>query len=323
MSATSFKIHFSDSVVSKKKNITISPNSVDASSTSLVLYGPGASNYAEDLWSNMLHLMEHFCSPVKPLSPTEGQLWYNPVDKTLKIYSTSNTDYAWYDLFINNPTSKSPKMQLDPESLKIIEGMLKKSGGTMTGMLYLVPEEFNSDGTPISSSLDDPNAAVTRRYVSGAILAAFLERGTFASGNSGSGEQSYSIIGNVATVTGTVDQSSITTSNRTPIYYTSGVQYGNIFTYDVDLPDAVKPYSVDNNNNPKYTVTASCELFHNEPTYNGFLRDYKSTYPVEVIKRTNSKFTLKTTVGFIFDDDTINTQISISGFKYTVVGTKQ
>jgi hypothetical protein len=320
MSATSFKIHFSDSVVSKKKNITISPNSVDASSTSLVLYGPGASNYAEDLWSNMLHLMEHFCSPIKPLSPTEGQLWYNPVDKTLKIYSTSNTDYAWYDLFINNPTSKSPKMQLDPESLKILEGMLKKSGGTMTGMLYLVPEEFNSDGTPISSADADPNAAVTRRYVDGAILKAFLERGTFASGNSGSGEQSYSIIGNVATVAGISNKSDIKT---TKLYYTSGTQYGNIFTYDVDLPDAVKPYSLDSDGSPRYTVNASCELFYNDPVYNGYLRDNKSAYPVEVINRTHSKFTLKATVGLIFDDDAINRLISVSSFKYTVVGTKQ
>lgn len=320
MSATSFKIHFSDSVVSKKKDITISPNSVDASSTSLVLYGPGASNYAEDLWSNMLHLMEHFCSPIKPVNPTEGQLWYNPVDKTLKIYSTSNTDYAWYDLFINNPTGKGPKMQLDPESLKIISGMVKKSGDTMTGVLYLTPEEFNSDGTPATTADGDLNAAASRRFVLGAILSAFLDRGTLLSGSSTDGSQSYSIMGNVATVTGTIDQSSITT---TKLYYTSGVQYGNIFTVDVDIPDAVKPYSLDANHNPRYTVNATCELFYNDPVYNGYLNDYKSSYPVEVIKKTNSKFTLKTTVGFIFDDDAINRQISVSSFKYTVVGTKQ
>lgn len=320
MSATSFKIHFSDSTVPKKKDIVISPNSVDASSTSLVMYGPGASNYAEDLWGNLIHLMEHFCSSTKPLNPTEGQLWYNPVDKTLKIYSTSATGYAWYDLFVNNPTSKSPKMQLDPESLKIISQMVKKTGDTMTGMLYLPPEEFNDDGTPVSSVDSDPNAAVTRRYVAGAILAAFLERGTLQSGMDSSGDQSYSIVGNVATVVGTVDPSKI---SATPLFYTSGVQYGNIFTVDVILPDAVKPYSVDNNGSPKYTVNATCELSHNDPIYNGYLRDYKSAYPVEVIKRTKNQFTLKATVGFIFDDDSINIAISAASFKYTVVGTKQ
>lgn len=320
MSATSFKIHFSDSTVPKKKDITISPNSVDVSSTSLKLYGPGASNYAEDLWGNMIHLMEHFCSSTTPLHPTEGQLWYNPVDKTIKIYSTSSTDYQWYDLFVNNPTSKSPKMQLDPETLKILAGMVKKTGDTMTGVLYLPPEEFNDDGTPISSVEADPNAAVTRRYVAGAILEAFLARGTLQSGMDGTGDQSYSIVGNVATVTGTVDHSSI---HATQIYYTGGAPYGNIFTVDVTMPDAVKPYSLDNKGNPKYTVTATCELFHNEPVYNGYLRDYKSAYPVEVIKRTKNQFTLKATVGFIFDDDAINTQITVSSFKYTVVGTKQ
>lgn len=325
MSTTSFKVHFSDNTVPKKKNIIINANAIDASSTSLVLHGPGSSNYANDLWSNMVQIMEHFCSASKPTHPTEGQIWYNPTDKTLKVYSTSDTDYQWYDLFVNNPTSKSPKMELDPESLNLLNSKLDIAGGTMTGMLILPSEEYNDDGTPIGTALDNPNAAVTRRYVEGSIQAAFQSRGTLQSGNAdGSGnsdsEQIYSIVGNVATVEGVIGGGSI---HSNAIFYTSGVQYGNIYTVDVEFPDEVKPYSTDIHTRPNYTINASCELTHTDATINGYLKANKSCYPVEAINLTVNGFTLKTTVGLIFDDDQINRSIQVLSFKYTVVGRKQ
>lgn len=328
MSATSFKIYFSDSTVPKKRTIVISPATVDATSTSLMLHGPGSSNYAENMWSNMVHIMENFCSPIKPRNPTEGQLWYNPVEKTIKIYSTSASDYEWYDLFVNNPTSKSPKMELDPESLKLLNDKLSLSGGTMTGILILAPEEYNEDGTLVATSEDNANAAVTRKYVDTSIQTALkalgnLQNGTSSNSGGGNGinDQTFAIIGNLAIVEGVIGGGTLV--NQRPVKYTSGTTYGNIYDVHVEFPDQVKPYSLDANSLPNYSVSATCSLKHPDSTYNTHLKNYMATYPAKAINLTENGFTLQTTVGLIFDDDAINSLIDVYSFKYSVIGRKQ
>lgn len=325
MSATSFKIHFSDSSVPKKKTITISPATFDASTTTLVLHGPGSSNYAESMWSNMVHIMEHFCSPIKPRNPTEGQLWYNPVEKTIKIYSTSATDYQWFDLFVNNPTSKSPKMQLDPESLKLLNDKLSITGGTMTGVLNLAPEEYNEDGSLVATTDDNRNQAVSRGYVDSFVNSALQALGPILNGTSSTAgslnEQTYAILGNLAILEGVIGGGNLI--KQTPILYTSGVSYGNIFTVAVEFPDGVRPYSLDANLQPNYSVNATCTLNHPDPAYRTYLLDNHPAYPAKAIKLTDNGFTLQATVGLIFDDDAINSLINVYSFKYSVIGRKQ
>ena len=325
MSATSFKINFSDSTVPKKKLISVSSTTIDASSTSLVLHGPGSSNYAESMWSNMVHIMEHFCSPIKPRNPTEGQLWYNPAEKTLKVYSTSNTDYQWFDLYVNNPTGKSPKMQLDPESLRLLNDKLSISGGTMTGILNLVPEEYNEDGTLVGTNEDNANAAVTRAYVDAFVRQELKSLGPLLNGTASTpgslNDQTFAIFGNLAIVEGVIGGADLIKS--APIKYTSGVQYGNIFTVPVEFPAAVRPYSLDFNSQPNYSVSATCTLKHSDSAHNAFLIENMATYPAKAIKLTDNGFTLQATVGLIFDDDAINSLINVYSFKYSVIGRKQ
>jgi hypothetical protein len=277
------------------------------------------------MWSDMVQIMEHFCSSIKPRNPTEGQLWYNPNEKTLKVYSTSATDYQWFDLFINNPTSKSPKMELDPESLRLLNGKLSISGGTMTGILNLVPEEYNEDGSLVATNDDNANAAVTRKYVDAFIRSALQAFGPILNGvssTSGSlNEQTFSILGNLAIVEGVIGGSDLI--KQTPVKYTSGATYGNIFTVPVTFPDAVRPYSLDANNQPNYSVNATCTLKHPDTAYNTYLWDNLPAYPVKAIKLTDNGFTLQATVGLIFDDDDINSQINVYSFKYSVIGRKQ
>jgi hypothetical protein len=91
----------------------------------------------------------------------------------------------------------------------------------------------------------------------------------------------------------------------------------------VEFPDAVRPYSLDANNQPNYSVNATCTLKHPDPAYNGYLGDNLATYPAKAIKLTDNGFTLQATVGLIFDDDAINSLIDVYSFKYSVIGRKQ
>ena len=80
-----YRLKFSD----KGKPYTIlvpdmSPgiNTVD---TSLALVGKGYPNYGEKIAENFLYLLENFASPISPINPIEGQLWYDTSDSDNKV----------------------------------------------------------------------------------------------------------------------------------------------------------------------------------------------------------------------------------------------
>lgn len=70
-----------------KSSIALYTGVVDDTTTSLTLYGKNAPNWGEKSEENLLHLMEHFASNGRPpQAPTDGQIWYNALDKKLKVY---------------------------------------------------------------------------------------------------------------------------------------------------------------------------------------------------------------------------------------------
>jgi len=93
-----YRLKFSD----KGKPYTIlvpdmSPgiNTID---TSLNLIGRGYPNYGEKTAENFLHLLENFASPISPVNPIEGQLWYDTSDsnnKILRIMDGTPSNIRW------------------------------------------------------------------------------------------------------------------------------------------------------------------------------------------------------------------------------------
>ena len=318
MSNSSFKIEFTDSTVPKKEPFLLSPNSINQS-TSLALYGRGTDNFGIGLWSNLLRVMEHFCSEIEPDNPTEGQLWYNPTIKTLKLYSTDGTSYKWFDLYVNNPDSDSPKIELDALSLEKINQMVSISGADMIGPLNVPLEIMGTDGKPIATSSATATNAATRSYVDSMIADAIKDTYLDQQGSSNSTDI-YSTVGNLTVLQG--QTSSTDTTRTTKLYYTDKTHYGNIFEVDVVFPVAVTPFEQDINGTPKYTITVACELKSDDADLNAYLKTLTPMYPVEITKKTPFGCTFKTTIGLIHDDITLNRSISLMSFKYSLIGNK-
>ena len=59
---------------------------VDASITSLQLPRRGIRGYSEIISENFVHLMENFADDISPPQPLVGQLWYDKVTNTMKVY---------------------------------------------------------------------------------------------------------------------------------------------------------------------------------------------------------------------------------------------
>lgn len=76
-------------------------NTLDTS-TSLGFYSRGY-DYGAPLNTNMLRLMEHFCSPSKPSNPVMGQIWFDDSNKTLSVYNGT----AWSDVKFGTIIQKS------------------------------------------------------------------------------------------------------------------------------------------------------------------------------------------------------------------------
>jgi hypothetical protein len=117
-----YTINFTDST---KPSITIQDYGRNGprekeSSTSLTLLGKGSEDYGDELWTNLVHLLENFCSggDIGPSNPTEGQLWFNTKDNTLKVWKrkplsgiilpASNKTYALGDNVDISPITSNP-----------------------------------------------------------------------------------------------------------------------------------------------------------------------------------------------------------------------
>lgn len=102
-------------------------------STSLLLVGKGFSNYGEVVQKNLVFMLENFASnAIPPAYPTIGQLWYDNSTATLNVYT--GVSNAWV-------------------------GLMKDSGGTMSGPLDMGGNRIIEVATPVN-----PNDAATKSY---------------------------------------------------------------------------------------------------------------------------------------------------------------
>lgn len=59
--------------------------------TSIHLFGQGYMRYGEKANENFLRLLEHFASPIPPIKPTIGQLWFDVGTNTLMVYEKNQS----------------------------------------------------------------------------------------------------------------------------------------------------------------------------------------------------------------------------------------
>lgn len=62
---------------------------VDTSTTSLSLVGKNVSGYGASQNANFVSLLENFANTTAPDSPLDGQLWYDALTKTLRVFSNN------------------------------------------------------------------------------------------------------------------------------------------------------------------------------------------------------------------------------------------
>jgi microcystin-dependent protein len=77
-----YQVKFTDPT---KPAIEVFDNTTNSTDTSLKFSGRNTTNYGTAVAENFLHLLENFAGAIKPISPVEGQLWYNNVDDTLYV----------------------------------------------------------------------------------------------------------------------------------------------------------------------------------------------------------------------------------------------
>jgi hypothetical protein len=153
-----------------KEPIAIADNLKDDTSTSLVLCGRGYSPFGEDLWRNMVWLLENFCSSSSPANPTFGQLWYDKPNKALKIYKQTNetTDAGSWQLVGN---SAGGGFHVDGTSILPDAGVEKLD---LTGALLKIPN------TSVTNSSVFDTYAMNRLYNDGRYIRIASPANTFS-----------------------------------------------------------------------------------------------------------------------------------------------
>jgi hypothetical protein len=170
-----------------KPSINLTPGQIDATSTSLTLFGYGAKEYGKGLMSNTVKLLENFCNTTAPNNPIEGQLWFNSSTATLNVcYRATGGSLSWksvapvggWDSTGGSTTSSitvesGAATKADLSSYIPINGLIgNMATGSMTGdlKLYNNPNWYttNAQGLTVINeavTADLSNCAATRKYV--------------------------------------------------------------------------------------------------------------------------------------------------------------
>ena len=117
-------IHYSDDAI--KAPLQINPRTIDRKSSSVVLFGKGAQAYGDEAQESLLHLLENFCSDISPLSPTEGQLWYDTTIKALHVCTGFTTNPLVPPINLANPN--------DPHYMRDVNGARIPIWSEITGV---------------------------------------------------------------------------------------------------------------------------------------------------------------------------------------------
>ena len=74
---------------------TVADGTVNVTATPITLVGRGVTSYGTAENENYVWILENFANASPPISPMQGQLWYNTDTDVISYYDTSNT---WHTL---------------------------------------------------------------------------------------------------------------------------------------------------------------------------------------------------------------------------------
>lgn len=66
--------------------VSIPDGTSDTARSSLILFGKNFASWGTAINENQVHLMEHFADQTPPLNPLRGQLWYDTINREMKVY---------------------------------------------------------------------------------------------------------------------------------------------------------------------------------------------------------------------------------------------
>ena len=173
-----YTIHFTDTT---KPPFTIDPyrydgpGAINGQHTTLTLLGKGYSDYGQEMWTNLVHMLENHSDTVAPVVPIEGQLWYdNSSVANLKICKKApgGTGYKWIDV-VDTETLQKLLYSSDFFSESILQSNVRVPSGlaTIHGDIHIkgkleVDNGIFSYRAPVSG-----NEVVTVNYLSTKISA--------------------------------------------------------------------------------------------------------------------------------------------------------
>ena len=86
-----YQVNYTDSA--NKSPLTVYDNTTNTD-TSLSFPGRNVTGYGQTIAEDLLHLLENFASASAPVSPTQGQLWYDSTNGYLKLWDGSSWQAA-------------------------------------------------------------------------------------------------------------------------------------------------------------------------------------------------------------------------------------
>jgi hypothetical protein len=152
---------------------TVADGQIDELSTDITLIGKNYSGFGEAINENFIKILENFSSPVQPLNPIRGQIWFDTSELKLKVYSGTG--------FV--PVSSATIATQQPLSLGVgdlwfndLDKQLYFYDGANTILLgpsYSVSQGLS--GLKVSNILDSLNQTrvITYLYTNGVLLGIF------------------------------------------------------------------------------------------------------------------------------------------------------
>lgn len=140
------------------KQYTINSKDINLE-TSLKLHGENASNYGEDILTNLIRLTDHFSSINPPLNPILGQLWYDAKNKKLNVYKKDG--WAIISLIPNKDNLNIVYKDTLPE---INHGTLVLNDEIKKYIPY-TGNNLNIEIKTLKTWFDNPLEAVSKKYV--------------------------------------------------------------------------------------------------------------------------------------------------------------
>jgi microcystin-dependent protein len=154
-----YNVRFTDP---DKADLTVFDNTSNTDTT-LVFPGRNTTGYGQTVAENFLHLLENFASASEPISPIEGQLWYDSGEEALKIsdglnWKSANGIYKG-PVEPSLPSSREGELWIDTtnQQLRIFNGarwiLVGPSQTSIAGLKYGPTVETVDDTDNIKRSI--------------------------------------------------------------------------------------------------------------------------------------------------------------------------